>query len=221
MEIDDIKLERPLFYKNTLALRFEIGSPDIRIWTDPQRKCYNETYFSNALARALTIFESAFSPDDDMSVVYQIFSDGRRKIKKQSFIYQQIKKKPNKTIKLTDHRELYADQLSYKQECWRRSTISGLKTADLKVENLLSAILNTDFGKDRNPRLRGECYFVNHSKNLVLFMYDDRGMDIVAAERSALVPIYNEHQQWILDYDRPQIERIFAEASGQDNIRHT
>jgi len=210
--IDDIKLERPLFYKNSFALRFEIGSPNVGIWTDSTRKCYNETYFSDALTRALTIFESAFYPDDDISVVYQFFSDGRRKIKKRSLIYQQIKNSPNKTIKLTDHRDLYADQLLYKKQCWRRATISGLKTADLKVENLLSAILNTDFGNDRNPRLQGECYFVNYSKNLVLFLYDDRGMDIVAAEKSALVPLYNAHQQWILDYDRPRIEQIFAET---------
>lgn len=210
MWIDDITLKQPLFYNNSFALRLKIGSPNVGIWTDSTRKCYNETYFSDALTRALTIFESAFSPDDDISVVYQIFSDGRRKIKKRSFIYQQIKNPPNKTIKLTDHRDLYADQFSYKQECWRRATISGLKTADLNVENLLSAILNTDFGNDRNPRLRGECYFVNHSKNLVLFLYDDRGMDIVATEKPTLVPLYNAHQQWILDYDRPRIEQIFA-----------
>jgi hypothetical protein len=40
-------------------------------------------------------------------------------------------------------------------------------------------------------------------------MYDDRGMDLVAASRSDLQAIYDEHKSWILDYDRKRIVETF------------
>ena len=40
-------------------------------------------------------------------------------------------------------------------------------------------------------------------------MYDDRGLDIVSADNETLRPIYNKHNDWILDYDREQIDRQF------------
>jgi len=54
-----------------------------------------------------------------------------------------------------------------------------------------------------------ETYFVNIDKKLILHMYDDRGLDIVSADREALVSIYKKHNDWILDYDREQIDKQF------------
>ena len=39
-------------------------------------------------------------------------------------------------------------------------------------------------------------------------MYDDRGLDIIRLQRN-LRPIDNKHNDWILDYDREQIDRQF------------
>jgi hypothetical protein len=40
-------------------------------------------------------------------------------------------------------------------------------------------------------------------------MYDDRGMDLIAASRSGLQTIYDEYKNWVLDYDRKRIEETF------------
>jgi hypothetical protein len=44
-------------------------------------------------------------------------------------------------------------------------------------------------------------------------MYDDRGLDLIAADRSDLQPIYEEHKNWILDYDRQQIAAVFERTA--------
>jgi len=207
---DEIKLEKPLFYNNTFALRFEIGSPAIGVWANRERRQFNEEYFKTALERAQHIFNTAFTASDEISIAYQLFSDGRRKIKKKCYILQQIQIEKHKEISFSEHRELYSENLNYKCEHWRRATMSGLTIEDINIHNILLALINTDFGS-RQPSIGGECYFINHTKDLVLNLYDDRGMDVVAPKRETLLPLYNIHNEWILNHDRELIDEAFSQ----------
>lgn len=38
-------------------------------------------------------------------------------------------------------------------------------------------------------------------------MYDDRGLDIISTDQETLRLIYKKHNDWILDYDREQIDK--------------
>lgn len=40
-------------------------------------------------------------------------------------------------------------------------------------------------------------------------MYDDRGMDLVAENKRALLHIYIKYNSWILAYDKERIDNIF------------
>jgi hypothetical protein len=40
-------------------------------------------------------------------------------------------------------------------------------------------------------------------------MFDDRGLDLIAADRSELQSIYDRHRDWLLNYDRKRIAAIF------------
>ena len=52
------------------------------------------------------------------------------------------------------------------------------------------------------------------TKNQVLYhLYDDRGADIVAADKNLLLPIYKKYKDRILEYDKADIERIFNEEN--------
>ena len=99
--------------------------------------------------------------------------------------------------------------MRYKHECWRRVTISGIKVENVNIRNILLARVNTDFGI-RQPSIRGECYLINHAKSLILDLYDDRGMDVVAFEKEALLDLYHSHNELILDFDRERIDRVFS-----------
>jgi hypothetical protein len=207
---NEIKLERPLLYNNPFGLRFEIGPAQIGVWADRTARKLNEKYFETALKRAQDIFEAAFSSEDDISIAYQLFSDGRRRIKKNCYILRQIDNGIISKTTYSDHRELYSEDLDYKCQCWRRVTVSDLKTKDANIKNILISIINTDFGT-RQPSARGECYFINHTKGLVLNLYDDRGMDVVAPKKETLLPLYKTYSEWLLDYDREHINKVFSQ----------
>ncbi|UCJ18768.1 DUF3885 domain-containing protein [Pseudomonas sp. MM211] len=209
MSQNEIKLERPLFYNNPFGLRFEIGPAEIGVWVSRERRQLNEKYFNAALERAQNIFDTAFTLTDEISIVYQMFSDGRRRIKKKCYILRQINTGSTKEIAFSDHRELYSESLGYKCEFWHRATVSGLTVADINIKKILLALINTDFGS-RQPVIAGECYFINHTKGLVLSLYDDRGMDVVALKKETLQALYKIHNKLLLNYDRAHIDQVFS-----------
>lgn len=208
MELSKLKLEKPLFYNCNIGIRFEIGPESISLWKDSDHKYINSKYFEEALTRALSIFHTVFDKGDSISITYQIYSDGRRKIRKGNYLFKQIDNLKSKKIEFSDHRDIYVDTIGFKRECWRRVTISNLTASDVKVGNILDAMINTDFGI-RQPSLPGECFFINHDKGIVLNLYDDRGMDVIAGNKKALNALYKKHNSWILDYDREKIDAVF------------
>lgn len=40
-------------------------------------------------------------------------------------------------------------------------------------------------------------------------MYDDRGLDLIAADKESLRSIYEKYNDWILDNDIEQIQKLF------------
>ncbi|MEM7555380.1 MAG: DUF3885 domain-containing protein [Cyanobacteria bacterium P01_A01_bin.84] len=208
MGCEEIKLEQPLFYNNTFGLRFEIGPSELDIWTDFDKEILNEEYFNIAFERAVSIFESVFLPNDNISITYQIFSHGRNKISKRNFVLKQVNDIKNRNIRFTKHREIYSEDLYDRRMCLRRVTIADLEVKDVSSRNILLALINNDF--KRLPSLHGECFFINHTKDLVLLLYDDRGMDVVALKKDTLQNLYKSHNQLILAHNREQIDRVFS-----------
>lgn len=208
MDLNSFKLEMPLFYNCDIGIRFEIGPGNIPPWKDADRKNMNSEYFEEALARALLIFNTIFDKDDNISIAYQIYSDGRRKIRKGNYLFKQVDDLESKEIEFSDHRDIYLDTIEFKRECWRRVTISNITTNNVRFGHILEAMINTDFGI-RQPSLSGECFFINHDKDIVLNLYDDRGMDVIASNKNTLNTLYKNHNSWILDYDREKIDAVF------------
>ncbi len=60
------------------------------------------------------------------------------------------------------------------------------------------------------PRLRGALlYLVDFNRGVLLHVYDDRGMDVVATSPAQLLPLYEVFADWLLDYDRPTMDATF------------
>jgi hypothetical protein len=45
-------------------------------------------------------------------------------------------------------------------------------------------------------------------------MYDDRGLDIIAADKETLRPIYLTFNNWILEHDRKEIDKQFENENA-------
>lgn len=207
----EIKLEQPLFYNSPFGLRFEIGPAELGVWLNLDQEILNEDYFNLALQRAVSILESAFLPTDNIAIVLQIFSYKRQKIHKRNYLFRQIQNIGTRTVKFTSHRDLYVEDLEYKRDCWKRVTISGLQLQCVNYKNILHSIINQDFA-GREPRMKGQIFLLNLDQKLVLHLYDDRGMDVVAQTKKPLELLYERHKEWILAWNRKQIDEMFSES---------
>jgi len=197
-----LRLRKPLFYSWDFGLRFDlqVGETDI------------DEYFQEVRRRASAIFQTAFDNSEKVFLVFMDSKYKRGKIRFTNFTFKQIDNLQKTEISYSKELRLYEPDDKFDI---RNIAIIKLTADRIDYKNVLTAIGNTDF-PPRQPRIdqKGfltgkEIYFVNIDKKLILHMYDDRGLDIVSADREALGPIYKKHNDWILDYDREQIDKQF------------
>lgn len=86
---------------------------------------------------------------------------------------------------------------------------------DLNYSWLIKAACNEDFPLKPKFRKEKEAYypdvfFINVSKNFIFFIYDDRGCEVVAADKEILRPLYEKYNAWLDEWNREEIDRLFA-----------
>src|SRR5690606_31988449 len=88
------------------------------------------------------------------------------------------------------------------------------RKGDIRYPQLLQAICYEDFRHPsrilKNNQQSGcQIYFINLSQKLIYHLYDDRGCDIIAADKEDIRYLYDQYNDWILDYDREKIDAVF------------
>ena len=81
------------------------------------------------------------------------------------------------------------------------------KTSDIKYTSLLKAVCNQDLGFQ--PSIYHRIYFLNIKRETIFHVYDDRGCDLLATSPESIRDIYNTYKDWILDYDKDEIDKAF------------
>jgi hypothetical protein len=190
-------LSKPLFYSWEYGLRFDLQVGETN----------TDEYFKHVSERAIALFNAAFESEDKILFVLKDFKYKRGKIRSNSYCFRQITNLKRQDVSYALSRRVYDN---VKDDKWNIAIVK-LEPKRLKVENLLAAIAHTDF-PHRQPTLDNngvlsnkELYFINLEKKLIFNMYDDRGLDIIAKDIETLRPIFNRFSDWILDYDREEI----------------
>ena len=196
-----LKLRKPLFYSWDYGLRFDLQ--------DKKLKTSDDEYFAEAVRRAAEIFETVFAGSDRIIFVFMDYKWRRRKIRHTNYAFRQIDNLDKSEIFYTKEASVY-----YQNDAFNFALIK--LTADrINYKNILTAIAHSDFSP-RRPRLDNygmftdkAIFFFNLDKKLIFHMYDDRGLDVIAADKEILRPIYKKHNDLILDYDRERIDKQF------------
>lgn len=77
------------------------------------------------------------------------------------------------------------------------------------MDKLFQEIILGDLGGSQD--FVSSIYLFDAENHVMLHLYDDRGLDIVAHNKITLMPLYKKLNAWILDYDRREIDRIFLD----------
>lgn len=184
-------------YHNKPYLRFDLQVGDIA----------RQAYYTEVVKRATILFEEVFKPEDEVLIVFK----DHKKIRLSYYLFKQIENLSKQEIAFKTKENFYGEGGSY------NIAILKIKCVRINYKNIITAISNSDFG-DREPQLRNavgspSIHFINKTKNIIYNMYDDRGLDIISANIEILRSIYEKFNDWILDYDRTRIDKIFARSS--------
>jgi hypothetical protein len=193
-----LRLRSPLFYSWPIGIRFELTENSLA-------NVANHSNVDQALARATTLFEALFSEDETGFLVAYSWPHPQR----QDAVLHRVLGAASGRIARSVGTDLY-DQ--------RENTDDDSPYDRIEVEliprqldyKLMAAAVDEKRGLADEEKLWWDVFLINRTRELVYHHYDDRGLDVVARRSTTLRPIYLQFRDWILDYDRDAIDRVFA-----------
>ncbi|WP_341347101.1 DUF3885 domain-containing protein [Paenibacillus sp. FSL H3-0469] len=198
-----IELKNPLFYNAPFGIRFEAGG-EVNVM---EKRVQQIKY------RAVTLYNAVNHENDDIYLV--IFMDSWEE-HPVDYFEKDVLKIFESFIIGTDSRQINKKEQEYRyndpDEQDNTVTIRywvKLKSKELNIDNLLYAVANRAIGNDVNG-IVGDLFLVNETRKSIFYLYDDRGLDIVAENKEILRPIYEQYNDWILDFDRERIKKMFG-----------
>ncbi|NIA58500.1 DUF3885 domain-containing protein [Bacillus pacificus] len=54
-----------------------------------------------------------------------------------------------------------------------------------------------------------DVFLINATKDIIMFMYDDRGSKVIAKNKETIRNLYEKYKEWIPDYKRESIDKLF------------
>ena len=201
VKIEDIyegkAFKRPLFYNYEGGLRFELSRGGSYI-----------NQFTTAHSRAMDVCRYVFTGSKNIVVCVKIFGSKTplsilpclRSLKKIG-LHQ-----ANEREYWTEFDDDWIDDECYLDSLWHY--IAFPVSID-KLADILWCALATEFSSIE-PRVSANFYLFGMEQDLMVFPYDDRGMDIVGPNHLLLSNVYSEFNGYLLDYDRDVMDSVFS-----------
>ncbi len=202
IKIKNPMLKHPVFYNCPIAIRFEIGcKTPVYLDTLPSGDIIiNPEYIEEAQRRAKAIYTSFLQAPNLLRI--DSYSNENRLEYKREFdlsIFQELISFPQeqRQVQIKDGNEQHTILQLYWDLC----------KIDFLPDLLLKEIIKADLGGI--SALASNVYFANTEEVYLYHIYDDRGADLAAECQETLYPIYKKFNQWILEYNRKEIDELF------------
>ncbi|MCM3762872.1 DUF3885 domain-containing protein [Alkalihalobacillus oceani] len=206
----NLALRPPLFYSWKFAIRFEISMPSVQ-----HEDKNNLLQIEERMNR---IFNYVFQDTDELILVTDIHCERNNPFlqKRPTKIYQKYITDKERRRKL-QHRvgpSVFLEDGEDDEEMVTHRFALSCKKSDVRYKPLLRALSYEDFPHPCQI-LKGlyrpgiDIYFVNLTRNMIYHLYDDRGCDVIASRKEDLHSLYEELNDWMLDDDREQIDKLF------------
>jgi|ERR1700733_2574416 hypothetical protein len=173
-----------LFYRWPIAVRFELGLEKFR-------------------ERARDLYEAVFAPEDSCVIISQNRPEDIHLPER----YFQVFNLPN-TFDSKYPLEPRSLELTTEEDGERETTFlqwAQLPAPSFQYSSILEAIAKADHAQ--TPSVSGRVYFLNPAREIIMHMYDDRGLDVIAASKGTIMPIYLTFSDWVLESSREQVAK--------------
>lgn len=188
----------PVFYNAAASLRFEIGGDEEIYLAD--HRMPNGAYVENALDRAMAIYRQLPAAPDILRLETFYRQKDRPYVSQRMLTNLGL---PQPDLLVPGQKEPEHQEDSPCFYYW------NLEKGAPFLRKLLREIILGEISPQGLDWLCSSVYFLDSRHDILYHLYDDRGCDVVAPEKTLLEPLYREFNQWILDYDREQIDRLF------------
>lgn len=178
----------------------------------------NMEYFSQLYTCNKYLFEDIFSKEDTVFLVTNVYRFKQENIKNPQKInvYNRFIKK--RDLKFHIRQEtlpfLFEDEEA-DLYCTYQFSLKCF-AEDIKYEPLIQAANHEDF-PDLRPRLgrkkeisHPDVFFINVTKDIIMFIYVDRGCEVIAKNKEMIRHLYEKYKEWIPDYERESIADLFT-----------
>lgn len=189
--------DRPLFYSYEGGLRFKLSEGEHFI-----------NQFLTAHSKGLEICRYIFSDHDSIKVCLKILG-----CEKQASISSVVKQLKIAGVYPDVPREYWTEvdpELESDGESERKYwhyIVFGLPKSSL--ENFLWCAFASDFRSIQPNSSRCDYYLFDIDREILVFPYDDRGMDVVGNNKELLSELYQTFNHYLLDYDRQIMDVSF------------
>lgn len=85
--------------------------------------------------------------------------------------------------------------------------VGRIRLTSIQVENIVRGLASLEMGMDGSITQDVTFYLI--SDNIGIHIYDDRGCDVWSNSLDSLYPLYIKRNNWILDYNRNEIDMMF------------
>lgn len=192
------------------SMRFELGG---------QLKNGTRKRVKQAVLRAVEIYKQSLGLDEVL-LVCEVYKSGfmGNKLSKKSYLEELLREFELKKFKGTftttvKYERMVGGELKKVEKPYEiklpfKTLLLGIVKMD---ESLLFKILegkaNEEMGFE--PSISENITFFSINKCVGFRMYDDRGCDVWAKKIESLNNLYENLNDWILDYNRPEIDKMF------------
>ncbi|MEK4712387.1 MULTISPECIES: DUF3885 domain-containing protein [Sporosarcina] len=198
-----------VYYQWDIGIHFSLGEG---IYQFKENGELNLEMFSTAYKQTFKIFDELFDQNDDLILVTNNYKWKKQQQTTKLKVYQPNLRDKNILKKLQSKTYPYPFEEDEKEDYEMQQFSLQCKVSDINLEGLLKASLNEDF-PPMKPRFGcdsvyyPDVFFVNTTKDIIFFVYDDRGCEVIALTAEKLRPLYEKHYDWVDEVDRERIEK--------------
>lgn len=197
-----------IYYQWDMGNHFSLGE---EIYQFKEKDTLNLERFNTVYKQALTIFNELFDQDDDLFLVTNRYRlKGQQKTNKMN-VYPLNLRDKRKLKKLRVKTYPYPFEVDESDEYEMQQFSLGCKVKDIRIEGLLKGAIHEDF--PLKPRFGADSvyypdiFFVNSTKDIIFFVYDDRGCEVIARTPDRLRTLYKKYYDWVDSVDWERIEK--------------